>query len=156
MGSIREGGRRTAWSVPVVGAGACSRCSWQPMQLVVSPGITDRKLCIRWTELFFSSRATKKTWTVINHFYFPNGICVSHDGRSVLIDWTFEPTLIENEMALLEALVGRLLAMADRGLLRLTIYDGSGAGCYYGKNARRRFWRRRMPLPQALGAASPE
>jgi len=78
------------------------------------------------------------------------------DGRSVLIDWTFEPTLIENEMALLEALVGRLLAMADRGLLRLTIYDGSGAGCYYGKNARRRFWRRRMPLPQALGAAGPE
>jgi ribose transport system permease protein len=29
--------------------------------------------------------ATKKTWTVINHFYFPNGICVSHDGKSVLI-----------------------------------------------------------------------
>ena len=29
--------------------------------------------------------ATKKTHTVINHFYFPNGICVSHDGSSVLI-----------------------------------------------------------------------
>jgi ribose transport system permease protein len=29
--------------------------------------------------------ATKKTWTEINHFYFPNGICVSHDGKSVLI-----------------------------------------------------------------------
>ncbi|MCO5130211.1 MAG: SMP-30/gluconolactonase/LRE family protein [Xanthobacteraceae bacterium] len=29
--------------------------------------------------------ATKTTRTVINHFYFPNGICVSHDGRSVLI-----------------------------------------------------------------------
>ena len=29
--------------------------------------------------------ATKKTRTVINHFYFPNGICVSHDGKSVLI-----------------------------------------------------------------------
>jgi ribose transport system permease protein len=29
--------------------------------------------------------ATKKTHTVINRFYFPNGICVSHDGRSVLI-----------------------------------------------------------------------
>ena len=29
--------------------------------------------------------ATKKTHTVINHFYFPNGICVAHDGRSVLI-----------------------------------------------------------------------
>jgi ribose transport system permease protein len=29
--------------------------------------------------------ATKKTWTEINHFYFPNGICVSHDGKSILI-----------------------------------------------------------------------
>ncbi|MGO8916580.1 MAG: ABC transporter permease [Stellaceae bacterium] len=29
--------------------------------------------------------ATKQTRTVISHFYFPNGICVSHDGRSVLI-----------------------------------------------------------------------
>ena len=29
--------------------------------------------------------ATKKTWTAINHFHFPNGICVSHDGKSVLI-----------------------------------------------------------------------
>jgi ribose transport system permease protein len=28
---------------------------------------------------------TNKTWTAINHFYFPNGICVSHDGKSVLI-----------------------------------------------------------------------
>jgi ribose transport system permease protein len=29
--------------------------------------------------------ATKRTRTLISHFYFPNGICVSHDGRSVLI-----------------------------------------------------------------------
>ncbi len=29
--------------------------------------------------------ATKKTETLITHFYFPNGICVSHDGQSVLI-----------------------------------------------------------------------
>jgi ribose transport system permease protein len=29
--------------------------------------------------------ATKKTWTEINHLHFPNGICVSHDGKSVLI-----------------------------------------------------------------------
>jgi len=28
---------------------------------------------------------TKKTRTIINRFYFPNGICVAHDGRSVLI-----------------------------------------------------------------------
>jgi ribose transport system permease protein len=29
--------------------------------------------------------ATKKTWTEVNHLHFPNGICVSHDGKSVLI-----------------------------------------------------------------------
>ncbi|MCP1848150.1 MULTISPECIES: ABC transporter permease [unclassified Bradyrhizobium] len=29
--------------------------------------------------------ATKTTRTVISHFCFPNGICVSHDGKSVLI-----------------------------------------------------------------------
>src|SRR6201986_912124 len=29
--------------------------------------------------------ATKSTRTVINHFYLPNGVCVSHDGKSVLI-----------------------------------------------------------------------
>ena len=29
--------------------------------------------------------ATRTTRTVINHFYFPNGVCVSHDGQSVLI-----------------------------------------------------------------------
>ena len=78
------------------------------------------------------------------------------DGRSVLIDWAFAPTGVDNEMALLEALVGRLIDMADRGRLRLTLYDGSGQGCYYGRNARRRFWRRRMPLPEALEASGAE
>jgi ribose transport system permease protein len=29
--------------------------------------------------------ATKTTHTLINQFYFPNGVCVSHDGRSLLI-----------------------------------------------------------------------
>jgi ribose transport system permease protein len=29
--------------------------------------------------------ATRKTSTLISHFYFPNGICVSHDGQSLLI-----------------------------------------------------------------------
>ncbi len=29
--------------------------------------------------------ATKVTRTIINQFYFPNGVCVSHDGRSLLI-----------------------------------------------------------------------
>jgi hypothetical protein len=42
--------------------------------------------------------------------------------------------------------------MAHRGMLRLTLYNGSGQGRYYDKTARRRFWRRRVPLTQALGA----
>jgi len=29
--------------------------------------------------------ATKTTHTLLNQFYFPNGVCVSHDGRSLLI-----------------------------------------------------------------------
>jgi ribose transport system permease protein len=29
--------------------------------------------------------ATKTTKTIINQFYFPNGVCVSHDGKSLLI-----------------------------------------------------------------------
>jgi ribose transport system permease protein len=29
--------------------------------------------------------ASRKTQTLISHFHFPNGICVSHDGRSVLV-----------------------------------------------------------------------
>lgn len=32
--------------------------------------------------------ATRKTTTAINHFHFPNGICVAHDGMSVLIGST--------------------------------------------------------------------
>ena len=28
---------------------------------------------------------TRSTRTIINHFYFPNGVCVSHDGKSLLI-----------------------------------------------------------------------
>ena len=30
-------------------------------------------------------RRPARPQTLIKHFYFPNGICVSHDGRSVLI-----------------------------------------------------------------------
>jgi len=29
--------------------------------------------------------STRKTRTLISHFHFPNGICVAHDGRSVLV-----------------------------------------------------------------------
>ena len=74
----------------------------------------------------------------------------SEDGEVVLIDWTVTSSDPEEEMALLEGLVGRLLHLADHGRLELTLYDGSGEGRRYGSVDRRRFWRRRQPLAQAL------
>jgi ribose transport system permease protein len=61
---------------------------------------------------------TKKTWTVLNHFYFPNGICVSHDGRSVLIASTslckvFRYWLDGPRKGELEVLIDDLPGLAD-------------------------------------------
>ena len=61
---------------------------------------------------------TKKTWTVLNHFYFPNGICVSHDGNSVLIASTslckvFRYWLGGPKKGLLEVLIDDLPGLAD-------------------------------------------
>jgi ribose transport system permease protein len=62
--------------------------------------------------------ATRKTWTEINHFYFPNGICVSHDGRSVLIASTslcqvFRYWLAGPSKGKLELLLGHLPGNCD-------------------------------------------
>jgi hypothetical protein len=75
------------------------------------------------------------------------------DGRAVLVDWSPGSGSAESELALLENLVGNMLEMADRKRLVVTIYEGGGHGRCYGPRARRRFWQRRIPLPQALGAA---
>jgi ribose transport system permease protein len=61
---------------------------------------------------------TKKTWTVLNHFYFPNGICVSHDGKSVLIASTslckiFRYWLDGPRKGALEVLIDDLPGLAD-------------------------------------------
>jgi ribose transport system permease protein len=61
---------------------------------------------------------TKKTWTVLNHFYFPNGICVSHDGKSVLIASTslckvFRYRLEGPRKGALEILIDDLPGLAD-------------------------------------------
>jgi hypothetical protein len=64
-------------------------------------------------------------------------------GRSILIDWTPGLGDAQDEMALLESLVGSLLDRVDRGQMELTVYDGSGRGWTYGPGSRRRFWRRR-------------
>lgn len=78
----------------------------------------------------------------------------SGDGKAILIDWGTGAGSAESELALLEELVAGLLAMADRGSLALTVYDGCAAGCVYGPRTRLRFWRRRRPLAAALRAGS--
>ena len=59
-GSMRLGGRSKAISADA-GGGVSVRCSWQPEQLLVSPGWTVTKLCIRLMERSFSSNATKNS-----------------------------------------------------------------------------------------------
>jgi hypothetical protein len=78
----------------------------------------------------------------------------SDDGLSVLVDWSLGQDSAENEMVLLEGLVGRLLDRADRRQLVLTVYEGRGQGRVYGPNARRRFWARRKPLSLALNVSA--
>jgi ribose transport system permease protein len=61
---------------------------------------------------------TKKTSTVINHLPFPNGICVSHDGRSLLIASTslcqvYRFWLEGPEKGKLEVLIGQLPGLCD-------------------------------------------
>jgi hypothetical protein len=76
------------------------------------------------------------------------------DGLAVLIDWDLGSASAEDEMALLEGLVGSLVDRADRRQLVLTIYEGRGQGRVYGPNARRRFWFGRKPLSRALNVAA--
>jgi hypothetical protein len=78
----------------------------------------------------------------------------SGDSQAILIDWSLGSDGASNNIARLEQLVGGLLDLADHGQLSVTLYDGSGFGRHYGPRARRRFWRRRKPLAQALGAES--
>ena len=50
--------RRAAASWPLSSSGVFTRCSWQPTQPIVSPGMTVVKLCIRLTATSCSSKAT--------------------------------------------------------------------------------------------------
>ena len=74
----------------------------------------------------------------------------------LLIDWTVAAADPDQEMLLLESLIGPLQARSDEGLLTLALYDGSAEGRVYGANARRRFWRRSKPLSRVLPAGSAE
>lgn len=72
------------------------------------------------------------------------------DGQAVLIDWTVGPGAAQAEALRLEGLAARLLELADRGQLSLTLCDGGGRGRSYGATSRYRFWRRPVPLARAL------
>ena len=58
-GWMRLGGRFSAARLPLR-RGVSLRCSWQPTQPVVSPGMTAVKLCMRLTDNSLASSATKK------------------------------------------------------------------------------------------------
>jgi len=75
----------------------------------------------------------------------------ANDGQAVLIDWVPGQSGAEQEALRIESLAARLLELADRGRLALTLYDGNGQGSSYGATSRYRFWRRGMPLARVLG-----
>lgn len=72
------------------------------------------------------------------------------EGEVVLVDWCTGLGSDEEELSLLEALVGRLLRLADVRPMELTVYTASGEGRCYDRSARRRFWRRSLPLSRVL------
>jgi hypothetical protein len=76
----------------------------------------------------------------------------SRDGRSILIDWVPVTQYAAEELEQLEGLTRRFLKQADQGRIALTLYDGSGEGRLYDRSARRRFWRRKIPLAATLPA----
>jgi len=76
----------------------------------------------------------------------------SRDGRSILIDWVPATQYAAEELEQLEGLARQLLKLTDQGKIALTLYDGGGEGRLYDRSARRRFWRRKVPLAAALPA----
>jgi hypothetical protein len=78
------------------------------------------------------------------------------DGPSIFIDWTVGGAGPQQELALLEELAEQLVTRADRGVLDVSVYDGSGLGRVYEAGVRNRFWRRRRPLSRILPSGSEE
>jgi hypothetical protein len=74
----------------------------------------------------------------------------SRDGRSVLIDWTPISRYATEELEQLENLARQLVSLVDQDRIELTLYDGSGSGRLYNRKARRRFWKRSVPLSSSL------
>ena len=106
-------------------------------------------------ETVYSDNAVSRGLAIINDCRLSDqGVALDStfagDGRTVLIDWLTGPASADEEMARLEAAVGRWVDQADRGRLLLTVYTGRGSGRVYGPGERRRFWSRRKPLAQAL------
>lgn len=77
---------------------------------------------------------------------------IADDELPVLVDWTVGAEDPDQELLLLESLIGPLQARSDHGLLTLAVYDGTAEGRVYDARSRRRFWRRRKPLSGMLPA----
>jgi hypothetical protein len=72
------------------------------------------------------------------------------DGRNILIDWLVDSRDARHELQCLDWVARPILDRVDSGKSALTLFDGSGAGWIYDRSAKRRFWRRRRPLPQSM------
>jgi hypothetical protein len=81
---------------------------------------------------------------------------LAEDDFPMLIDWTVGAAEPDEEMLLIESLIGPLQARSDQGLLTIALYDGSAEGRVYDAHARRRVWRRRKPLSEVLPAGTSE
>jgi len=73
-------------------------------------------------------------------------VTFSHDGQSVLVDWTVRSRDTELELDRLERFVKRLLGKVRGGSIELVFYCGKSEGWRYGRSSGRRFWRYRRPL----------
>jgi hypothetical protein len=70
----------------------------------------------------------------------------SHDGQSVLVDWTVRSRDPKQELDRLELFVKQLLGMVRGGSIELVLYCGKSEGWRYERRSGRRFWRYRRPL----------
>jgi len=70
----------------------------------------------------------------------------SHDGQSVLVDWSLRSHDSKQELDRLELFMERLLGKVRGGSIELVLYCGKSEGWRYGRSSGRRFWRFRRPL----------
>jgi len=109
----------------------------------------------RFVDAVFSDHPVSRGLAIINGCRVKERVEVlragfSDEGHAVLVDWVSGPGSAEQELAALDTMTGSMLVLCDAGRLTLTLYDGQGYGRTYNRGARRRFWRRRVPLKRAM------